>query len=248
MNRAMERAGIEQRVNARSWADQGREDLAALVEPKLLGGEGREATELREHVEELRRQREALPAPHLEQAAAVAELEKRAEAEVARIEKERDEQLSILDKLIEKARELAAVAKEAIERKADKLLSFMARVDAFDRKVDAELARKQEAERLEAARRPREPDRQELDRQLREIAHAKARFPEGRIEPLEEVRQSEITGRVLGYTEGREEALFQRLGGALVRLDMRDRELLPIGKEIDYDPRSRGISRRGMER
>ena len=100
-----------------------------------------------------------------------------------------------------------------------------------------------EAERLESLRKPREPDRQELDRQLREIARSYARYPDGKIEPIEEVRQREITGRVLGYTDGKEEALFQRLGGGLVRLDMRGGELLPIGKEIDYDPRSRGISR-----
>jgi MobA/MobL family len=112
MNGAMQRAGHEQRLDARSWADQGREDLAALVEPKLLGGNGIEAAERREQVDELRRQREELPAPHLDQAAAVQELEKRTEAEVARIEKQRDEQISILDKLIEKARKLALEVKE----------------------------------------------------------------------------------------------------------------------------------------
>jgi len=101
-----------QRLDARSYVERGRHDLDELKEPKLLGGEGREAAELREHVEELRRQREELPAPHLDQAAAVQELEKRAEAEVARIEQRRDEQISILDKLIEKARELAQEVKE----------------------------------------------------------------------------------------------------------------------------------------
>jgi hypothetical protein len=39
MNGAMERAGIEQRMEARSWAEQGREDLHELREPKLLRGE-----------------------------------------------------------------------------------------------------------------------------------------------------------------------------------------------------------------
>ena len=112
MNGAMQRAGHEQRLDGRSWAEQGREDLAALVEPKLLGGNGIEAAELRAQVDELRRQREELPAPHLDQATAVQELEKRAEVEIARIEKQRDEQISILDKLIEKARELALEVKE----------------------------------------------------------------------------------------------------------------------------------------
>ena len=97
--------------------------------------------------------------------------------------------------------------------------------------------------------RPTHPDRNELDRQLREIARTKARHPEGRIQAVEEIMQSEITGRVLGYTSGREEALFQRLGGELVRLDMRGKPSIEIGKEIDYNPRSRDISRgHGMER
>ena len=243
MNVAMERAGEEQRLDARSWADQGREDLAALREPKLLGGNEKEARELHEHVQGLREKRAELPAPHLSQAAAVAEIERRAKMEIERIEQERDEQLGILDKLIEKAREIAAAAKQAVERKADQLLSLLAKADAFDRKVDAELARRRAAEEFEASRNPREPDREKLDRQLREIARAKARFPEGRIEPIEEVRQSEITGRVLGYTAGKEEALFQKLGGGLVRLDMRGKEPLPVGQEIDYDPRSRSIGR-----
>ena len=112
MNAAMERAGEEQRLDPRSWAEQGREDLAELREPKLLGGQGHEAIELREHVEELRRKREEVPAPQLSQSAAVEEIEKQAEREVQRIEKERDEQLSVLDKLIEKARELAVEVKE----------------------------------------------------------------------------------------------------------------------------------------
>jgi hypothetical protein len=41
MNGAMERAGVEQRMDARSWAEQGRGDLHELRKPKLLGGEGR---------------------------------------------------------------------------------------------------------------------------------------------------------------------------------------------------------------
>ncbi len=112
MNRAMQRAGHEQRLDARSWAAQGREDLAALVEPKLQGGEDREAQERRGQVEQLRRQREELPAPHLTQAAAIEKLEEQAEAEVARIEQRRDREVSILDKLIEKAKELAVEVKE----------------------------------------------------------------------------------------------------------------------------------------
>lgn len=128
MNRAMERAGQEQRLDARSYVGRGRHDLDELKEPKLLGGEGREAAELRDQVEKLRRQREELPAPHLDQAAAVKELEKRAEAEVARIEQRRDEQISILDKLIEKARELA---QEVKERATEIARNVAERVESF---------------------------------------------------------------------------------------------------------------------
>ncbi len=65
-------------MDARSWAEQGREAPVALVEPNLLGGEGNKAEELREHVENLRRQRAELPAPHLEQAAALELIEREA--------------------------------------------------------------------------------------------------------------------------------------------------------------------------
>ncbi len=128
MNGAMQRAGIEQRLDARSWADQGREDLAALREEKTLRGDGPEATERHEKIAEQRRQREELAAPHLDQAAAVRELEKRAEREVARIEQRRDEQITILDKLIEKARELA---QEVKERATEIVRNVTQRVESF---------------------------------------------------------------------------------------------------------------------
>ncbi len=112
MNGAMQKAGIELRVDARSWVEQGREDLAALVEEKTLRGDGPEAQERLEKIAEQRQMRSELPAPHLGPEAAIEVLEKRAEAEVSRIEKRRDEQVSIIDKLIEKARELAVEVKE----------------------------------------------------------------------------------------------------------------------------------------
>ena len=65
MNAAMERNGHEQRLDARSWADQGRPDLVELVEPKLLAGLEAEARALHVHVDGLRDQRAELPAPHL---------------------------------------------------------------------------------------------------------------------------------------------------------------------------------------
>ena len=144
---------------------------------------------------------------------------------------------------------VANAAKAQPDRGSDRLRDFLAGVDDFERKADADIAQKQEAERRAAMARPTVPDRKELDRQLREIARTKARHPDGRIQAVEEIMQSEITGRVLGYTSGREEALFQRLGGELVRLDMRGKPPIEVGKEIDYDPRSQSISRgHGMER
>jgi hypothetical protein len=112
MNGAMQKAGLELRVDARSWAEQGREDLAALVEEKTLRGDGPEAKERLAQIAEQRQMRAELPAPHLDQAAAIEVLEKKAEAEVARIEQRRDAEVSIIDKLIEKARELAVEVKE----------------------------------------------------------------------------------------------------------------------------------------
>ena len=160
MNGAMQKAGLDQRLDARSWAAQGREDLAALVEPKLLGGEDREAQERRQQVEQLRQQREQLPAPHLDQATAIAKLEQQAEAEVARIEQRRDREVSILDKLIEKARELAAEVKEKAVSLARNVVE---RVDSLfgirERETEA-------GKELEQARPPTASIEEQLDRSL----------------------------------------------------------------------------------
>lgn len=295
MNRAMEREGIEERVDPRSWADQGREDLKALREDKELRGDKPDAVERREEIARLRELRKELPAPGLAQVADLQQLEAEAAAQIAMIERKLEEETGVLDKLIAKAREAlgqviewgqnllasprvpvfararvapdlarsgppppaqtpeipsaADAAKAQPDRGADRLRDFLSGVDDFQLKADAEISQKQEAERRAAMARPTKPDRKDLDRQLREIARTRARHPEGRIQAVEEIMQSEITGRVLGYTSGREEALFQRLGGELVRLDMRGKPAILIGKEIDYNPRSRDISRgHGMER
>jgi hypothetical protein len=295
MNRAMEREGISERVDPRTWAAQGREDLAALREEKELRGDEPDAVERREEIARLRELRKELPAPGLAKLADIQQLEAEAAAQIAAIERKLEEETGILDKLIAKAREavgqviewgqnilaspkvpvfartrvapdlvrsgppppaqmpetpsVADAAKEQPDRGADRLRDFLAGVDDFERKADTEIAQKQEAERRAAMPRSSVPDRKELDRQLREIARTKARHPDGRIQAVEEIMQSEITGRVLGYTSGREEALFQRLGGELVRLDMRGKPPIEVGKEINYDPKSQSISRgHGMER
>jgi hypothetical protein len=71
MNAAMQRAGHEQRLDPRSWAEQGREDLAALVEPKLLAGNEAEARALHAQVDQLREQRAELPHLYLPGAEAI---------------------------------------------------------------------------------------------------------------------------------------------------------------------------------
>jgi len=121
MNRAMEREGIELRVDPRSWADQGREDLAELREPKTLGGKGEEAAARREEIAERRRLREELPPAHLDGPAAVEKLEREAEAQIAEIERKLDEELNLLDRMIAAVKE---VAKAVFERAAAKLHEF----------------------------------------------------------------------------------------------------------------------------
>lgn len=112
MNAAMERHGHEQRLDARSWAAQGREDLAALVEPKLLAGSESEARALHAHVEGLREQRAELSGPHLDGAAAVQKIEQDAEKQIAQVQAREAAELSRLDRLIAAARELAQEVKE----------------------------------------------------------------------------------------------------------------------------------------
>ena len=112
MNRAMERAGQEQRLNARSWAEQGREDLASLREEKTLRGDGPEALARHEKIAEQRQQRAELPTPYLDQAAAAEQIKRETQKAIAEVEKRRDQELSILNKLIDKARELAVEVKE----------------------------------------------------------------------------------------------------------------------------------------
>ncbi len=160
MNGAMQRAGLDQRLDARSWAAQGREDLASLREEKTLQGDGPEALERHEKIAEQRRLREQLPAPHLDQATAIEKLEQQAQAEVVRIEQRRDREVSILDKLIEKARELAAEVKE----KAVSLARNV--VDRVDSLFGTRERETETGKELEQARPPTELIEEQLDRKL----------------------------------------------------------------------------------
>jgi hypothetical protein len=112
MNGAMERHGHEQRLDARSWAEQGREDLASLREEKTLRGDGPEAMERHGQIAEQRRQREELPALHLDRAAALENLEQQAGQQIAEVRERESQELSRLDKFIAAARELATEVKE----------------------------------------------------------------------------------------------------------------------------------------
>ena len=112
MNAAMERHGQEQRLDARSWTDQGRHDLAELVEPKLLAGSEAEARALHAHVDGLREQRAELPAPHLSHDKVVEHWEQGAERQIAQVREREAQELSRLDKLIAAAKELASAVKE----------------------------------------------------------------------------------------------------------------------------------------
>jgi hypothetical protein len=112
MNAAMERHGHEQRLDARSWADQGRPDLAELVEPKLLAGSEAEARALHAHVDGLREQRAKLPAPHLSADKVIELWERGAEQQIAQVQEREARELSRLDKLIAAAREFAHEVKD----------------------------------------------------------------------------------------------------------------------------------------
>jgi hypothetical protein len=116
MNAAMERHGHiqhpEQRLDARSWADQGRPDLAELVEPKLLGGNEAEARALHAKVDGLREQRAELPSPGLSPEKVIELWERGAERQVAQVREREAQELSRLDKLIAAAKELANEVKE----------------------------------------------------------------------------------------------------------------------------------------
>jgi hypothetical protein len=305
MNGAMERAGIEQQLDARSYRERGREDLEELKEPKLLGGEGIEAKELRAQVDELRSKRAELPASHLDRAEAAEQIERKTQRAIVEVERKRDEELNLLDELIAELKQAALALKDKAveivqsvatsvasifgaekseialdrgaavqapdpaaggqndaaivarfvaeadeyeknmeaERQAAVLSEFLAGADEYERQEDRKLAAGKEVEGRRLAQRPKEASREELDVELREIARAKARFPNGRIEPLKGIKQSEVTGRILGYTTGNEEALLQRLGGGLVRIDTKGERLYPLRRELDFNPRTGEIEK-----
>lgn len=102
VNRALQREGVAVRVDPRSWAEQGREDLAALVEPKLSAMASPE--QLRE-VEQLRELRKELPPAHLTGPEVNATLEREAAAKIAAIEGQKDREVGRLERMIAQVKE-----------------------------------------------------------------------------------------------------------------------------------------------
>jgi hypothetical protein len=141
MNAAMERHGHEQRLDARSWEEQGRPDLASLREEKTLRGDGPEAMERHAEIDQLRQERAELPPPHLDRAAAIEHLEKHAEQQIAGVQQREAQELSRLDKLIAAAREFAVEVKErtvaAAQNMAERMEQFRGRFERWrEEKVD----------------------------------------------------------------------------------------------------------------
>jgi hypothetical protein len=167
MNRAMERAGINQHMDARSWVDQGREDLAELREPKLLGGEGREAVELRQQVEELRQKREALPALHLDQAAAAAQIERKAQKDIVEVETRCDREISLLEEWFQKSQALLVEAKD---RTVAVVRNVVERVESFfGNKGEATVAGNVSSKAEELALPPTASIQEQLDQKVAQL-------------------------------------------------------------------------------
>ncbi len=105
LNAAMERAGHEQRLDARSYEDRGRYDLVELREPKLREDNNHvEMTSLHTKVSKLRRDRATSPAEYLNREEAISEIELEAQIAITRIERRAAKELMLLDRLIKTTR------------------------------------------------------------------------------------------------------------------------------------------------
>ena len=98
LNEALQQAGSAVRVDARSWADQGRHDLANLREPKLLTEKGPASSEARAQVHQLRRQRTELPPVQLDQAAALQVLLEEEKSAIREVRIRRDRQIAAIQR------------------------------------------------------------------------------------------------------------------------------------------------------
>ena len=100
LNEALEEAGSAVRVDARSWADQGRYDLSSLREPKLLTEKGPATPEARAQVHRLRQRRDKLPSMQLDQTAAFQVLMDEERLAIREVRLRRDRQLAALERTI----------------------------------------------------------------------------------------------------------------------------------------------------
>ena len=95
--------GSAVRVDARSWAAQGRYDLSSLREPKLLTDKGPATPEARAQVDRLRRQRAELPLMQLDQAAALQVLLDEEKSAIREVMKRRDRELAAVNRAMRRA-------------------------------------------------------------------------------------------------------------------------------------------------
>lgn len=100
LNEALQESGSAVRVDARSWVDQGRYDLASLREPKLLTNKGPATNEAKAQVQRLRRQRAGLPPTALNQMAALKFILDQEESAIREIRARRDHQLAAVEQTI----------------------------------------------------------------------------------------------------------------------------------------------------
>ena len=159
MNAAMESHVQEQRLDARSWANQSRHDLAELVEPKLLAGSEAEARELHVKVDALREQRAELPAPFLSREAAAEQIQKSAERKIAEVQQREAQELSRLDKLIAAARELVVEVKE---RTTEMARNVVERMETFFGTKEQDASAQNIPAREQEQARPPTPSTEEL--------------------------------------------------------------------------------------
>ena len=225
MNRAMEREQIEVRVDPRSWAEQGREDLAALVEPKLLGGNGIEAQQMRQQVEELREQRAGLPALHLDQAQAAAKIEQEAERQIAGVREREAQELSRLDKMIAAVREMAHEVKDRAVTFAHDVKERVGQWMGHDRQESGAVSELDRARPPDAARaeqtgqQPQTASREEEAQKAPE-AHAAALTPEQEA-------------RLMAYLDRKAEELDLKMDQEAATLKSLDAMVADFDKRMD---------------
>ena len=104
LNEALQEAGSAARVDARSWAEQGRYDLFSLREPKLLTNKGPVTPEARAQIHRLRERRAELPSMQLDRTAALQVLMDEEQLAIREVRRRRDHQLAAVERSIKHAK------------------------------------------------------------------------------------------------------------------------------------------------